>query len=284
MHCSITIVWPWYWIVFCNLIQLFSTDAALLSKECQTKIHLLCHIVLSLTAATLIRRPIGTMAKRHNGMKADRMDNFFVGHPLGPEHSEFQIKCVIYKALSHLNLKDKWRFSSISETVILQAKQQAVKWNIKVQTKTIIVHRQLPEKFSVHYSTSNPNCFTFNMNWWPSLQSSWRFLHQNIDWKRRWFRLVWPLRAKNLFSHLYSLLEAATVWSLGMVTLSSRQHLWKLSSPRRMVWCLGGPPTSSQTPTTMTPVTSHKIKFKGTIGCLLHCSCRDGGRLQDWDA
>ena len=151
MHCSITIVWPWYWIVFCNLIQLFSTDAALLFKECQTKIHLLCHIVLSLTAATLIRRPIGTMAKRHNGMKADRMDNFFVGHPLGPEHSEFQIKCVIYKALSHLNLKDKWRFSSISETVILQAKQQAVKWNIKVQTKTIIVHRQLPEKFSVHF-------------------------------------------------------------------------------------------------------------------------------------
>ena len=32
-------------------------------------------------------------------------------------------------------LEDRWRFSSISETVILQAKQQAVKRNIIVQTK-----------------------------------------------------------------------------------------------------------------------------------------------------
>ena len=34
-------------------------------------------------------------------------------------------------------LEDRWRFSSISEYVILQAKQQAVKRNIIVQTKKI---------------------------------------------------------------------------------------------------------------------------------------------------
>ena len=48
-------------------------------------------------------------------------------------------------------LEDKWRFSSVSETVILQAKQQQVEWNLIVQTKNIIVHRQLPENISVHF-------------------------------------------------------------------------------------------------------------------------------------
>ena len=53
--------------------------------------------------------------------------------------------------LTWIKIEDKWRFSSVSETVILQAKQQAVKWNLIVQPKNIIVHRQLPENISVHF-------------------------------------------------------------------------------------------------------------------------------------
>ena len=48
-------------------------------------------------------------------------------------------------------VEDRWRFSSISETVILQAKQQTVKWNVIVQMKNIIVHRQLPENILVYF-------------------------------------------------------------------------------------------------------------------------------------